>query len=248
MFNFLSEKFSSIFSRMTGNSHLTEGNIDEVLQKVRDSLLEADVPHAVVQQFTEAVKQEALGKKVFKSLKPAEQFVKIVYEKLQLFLGGQNTAVFSFQLPCVVMVMGLQGSGKTTTIAKLVNFVNKQAQSRGKERRILLASVDFYRPAAVEQLEILSKTVGATFYRSPLQDPVKAAEDIFRFYQKGNYELLFLDTAGRLHVDSSLESVITFIKPDKVCTINLRVAVHKRVKPDSSTVIHIALGDNIIGA
>jgi signal recognition particle subunit SRP54 len=204
MFNFLSEKFSSIFARITGNSQLTPANINDALEKVKDSLVEADVPQAVVETFIESVRTEALGQKALAAIKPNEQFIKIVYEKLQQFLGGQNTAQFSFQMPAVVMVMGLQGSGKTTTIAKMVHFVNKQAMARGKQRRILVASVDFYRPAAVEQLEILSKTVGATFYRSPSTDPVQAAEDILRYYQKEHFELLFLDTAGRLHVEGAL--------------------------------------------
>lgn len=218
MFDFLSKKFSSIFSRLTGQDRLTEKNIDEALTKVHDALLEADVPYEVVQNFIEQVKQEVLGKKIFASLKPSEQLMKIVHDKILQFLSGQATEnLFSFQFPSTVMMIGLQGSGKTTTIAKLAHYIQEGAQKRGKKRRILFASVDFYRPAAIDQLEILAKQVNVDFYRSPLSNPVQAAEDINKYAQKNCYDLLFLDTAGRLHVDeqmlSELSNINNIVKP-----------------------------------
>ena len=204
MFDFLSNKFSSIFKTVTGQSKLTEKNIEDTLTQIKESLLEADVPYALIEQFTESVKQEVLGQKVLGALKPGEQLLKIVNDKLVAFLGGKSDVQFSFQLPAVVLVMGLQGSGKTTTLAKLAHYVQKQAEQKGKKRRILLASVDYYRPAAIDQLEMLAGKVGVDFYRSPSTDPVKAAADIYAYYQKNSYELLFLDTAGRLHVDNTL--------------------------------------------
>lgn len=204
MFDFLSQKFSSLFTHLTGQNRLTEANIEDTLVKIQDSLLEADVPHGLIEQFIASVKAEVIGKKVLGSLKPGEQLLKVVHERLLHFLGGNNSVQFAFQLPSVVMVMGLQGSGKTTSVAKMAHLVTQQAQQRGKSRRILLASVDFYRPAAIDQLEVLAQQVGVSFYRSSQKDPVKAAVDIYAHYQKEGFELLFLDTAGRLHIDTAL--------------------------------------------
>lgn len=218
MFDFLSKKFSSVFSSLTGQSTLTEANIDQALNKVKDSLLGADVSYNLVNTFVDDVKKEVIGTKVTKSVKPGEMFIKVVYDKLLAFLGGEYIQKsFTFQIPSTVMVMGLQGSGKTTTIGKLAKFIKKQAEQRGKKRDILLASVDFYRPAAVDQLEILAQQVGVDFYRSPLTDPLEAAADIQREFKAKGYEHLLFDTAGRLHVDESmmdeLQQVKKIIKP-----------------------------------
>lgn len=205
MFDFLSQKFSSFYSYVTGQNKLTEKNIDDALGKVQDSLLEADVPYSVVQDFIAQVKQEVIGKKVFAALKPAELLMKIVHDKILNFLGGASGGIdFAFQIPSVIMVMGLQGAGKTTTIAKLVNYLKEQAQKKNKSRKIMVASVDFYRPAAIDQLEILAKQVGALFYKSDQNDPVRAAQDIYKKYQAESCDYLILDTAGRLHIDSQL--------------------------------------------
>lgn len=208
MFSFLANKFSSIFSTVTGKGYLSEQNMQEALSDVRMALLEADVPVHLVDTFIEQIKTEAVGKKVLTSLKPADQLIKIVHDTLVSFLsGGQSVtgaAQFSFQLPATVMVFGLQGSGKTTTIAKMARYTQKQAEKRGKKRQILLASVDFYRPAAVDQLEILAQQIGALFYRSTETDPLKAAIAIQAYAKANSIELLFLDTAGRLHVDAPM--------------------------------------------
>lgn len=217
MFDFLSNKFSSVFAYITGQNKLTSKNIDETLAKVEDTLLQADVPYEVVKDFSLEVKEEVIGKKVFASLKPAEMLMKIVHDKILKFLGGNNDLEFSFQIPSVIMVMGLQGAGKTTTIAKLVNYLKEQAKKKGKSRKIMVASVDFYRPAAIDQLEILAKQTDALFYRSPLTDPVLAAADINKKYQQEGCDYLFLDTAGRLHIDSQmieeLQKIDKLIKP-----------------------------------
>lgn len=219
MFDFLSKKFSTVFSRVTGKGRLTDENVQEALEKVRDALLEADVPQGLVKEFIQGIKQEVVGQKVTASFKPGEQFIKIVHQRLLNFLGGlaEASPSFSFQIPSTVMVMGLQGSGKTTTLAKLAHFVKKQATKRGKKRRILLASVDFYRPAAVEQLEVLSKQVGVDFYRASSTNPVLAAKEINNYAKKHFFELVLLDTAGRLHVDSTmlreLQEIDLLLKP-----------------------------------
>lgn len=216
MFDFLSKKFSSIFSSFTGQKHLDANSIQDALNKVEDALLEADVPYEVVKSFVAQVKNEAIGRKVIGTLDPGKQFIKIVHEQLKMFLGGQG--VFSsFQIPSVIMVMGLQGSGKTTSLAKMAYYSANQAKQRGKKRHILCASVDFYRPAAIDQLEILAGRIGVDFYRSAKNNPIDAARDILDHMRKGGYELLFLDTAGRLHIDEAmlqeLQDIESLLKP-----------------------------------
>ena len=218
MFDFLTNKFSSLFSKIAGKGTLSESDVNETLSHVKDALIEADVPLALVQTFCDEIKKEVVGQKVLSSLKPAEQLVKIVHDKLKSFLGGQDSAPFTFQIPSVVMVMGLQGSGKTTSVAKMAYLIQQEAQSRGKTRRILCASVDFYRPAAIDQLEILTKQIsGAVFYRAASTDAVTAAKEIFAYYQKELFEILFLDTAGRLHIDehmlAQLQAIDKQLKP-----------------------------------
>ncbi len=204
MFNFLTQKFSSIFSSFNGNTKLTESNIDDALKQVSESLLEADVPNHVVIDFINQIKQETLGKEIIKSLNPGQQFIKIVYERLCEFLGGKNAIAPTFQIPSVIMVLGLQGSGKTTTVAKLANYLQDLSKKKGKTRKILLGSVDFYRPAAIDQLEILSKQVNVEFYRSSQADVIKAAKEIYNQFKQKEYDYLILDTAGRLHIDNKM--------------------------------------------
>jgi len=205
MFDFLSQKFCGVLSWLKGKGSLTEENIEHAVSQVRQALLEADVPYELVEQFLEQIKSEVVGKKIISSLNAGQQFIKIVYDKLLNFLGGQQGQTqASFQIPSVIMVMGLQGSGKTTTVAKLAKWILSQAAKKGKTRRILLASVDFYRPAAVEQLEILAKQVGVDFYAAESTDVLKAADEIYNYFKTHNYEFLFLDTAGRLHIDDEM--------------------------------------------
>lgn len=223
MFDFLSKKFSFIFNKFTGQDKLTESNISDALLQVQDALLEADVPFDVVKEFSKQLQKEVVGQKVIGSLKPTEQLLKIVYDKILSFLGGYAGASgvtetqFAFSFPSVVMALGLQGSGKTTTLAKLANDVKEAALKRGKARRILLASVDYYRPAAIDQLEILAGRAGVDFYRSTANEPISASQDILKHFNAGRYDILFLDTAGRLHIDDSLmhelKEVNKIVKP-----------------------------------
>ena len=204
MFDFLSRKFSDLVGKLTLGGKLTEANISESLEQVKEALLEADVPLELVLDFVDSVKKEALGKKILASTRPGDQFVKIVYDKLVEFMGGKHIVPFSFQIPAIVMVMGLQGSGKTTSIAKMVRFVQKQAEKKGKKRYVLVASVDYYRPAALEQLQLLAGSINTDYYKAVSQDPVTSAREIVDRYKNGGYELLFLDTAGRLHIDMQM--------------------------------------------
>jgi len=211
MFDFLSKKFSGVLGWLKDRGRLTDQNVDEALMQVRQALLEADVPLNTTKAFLAKVKEEVLGSKVQGSLKPGEQFIKVVHEQVLQFLGGKDANFTpSFQIPSVIMVMGLQGSGKTTSIAKIAHWVLSQAKRRGKQRRILLASIDFYRPAAVQQLKILSEKINVDFYEATSTDPVQAAQEIEQYFKQNSYELLFLDTAGRLHVDEiMMQELIT---------------------------------------
>lgn len=205
MFDFLSNKLSSLFSGLSSQSRLTESSIADALKQVHDALLEADVPYDVVETFINELKAEVVGTKLTASLKPSELLMKLVHDKIVAFLsGGSSEPAFAFQMPAVVMVMGLQGSGKTTTIAKLAHYCKEQARARGKDRRIMVGSVDFYRPAAIDQLEVLAKKADVLFYRSNLTDQVAAAQDIVQKSQKELCDILFLDTAGRLHTDAAM--------------------------------------------
>ena len=203
MFDFLSQKFSSLFSALGDSKKLTEQNIQETLDTVEQALLEADVPYNVVQTFIASVKQDVVGQKVVGALKPAEQLMMIVQRKTVEFLGG-NDAAFSFSFPLTMMVMGLQGSGKTTTIGKLAYKIKKDAEKDNVVRKILVGSVDFYRPAAIDQLEVLARQVDISFYRAQSSDPVMAAKEIISFGRNNGYDVILLDTAGRLHIDNTM--------------------------------------------
>ena len=200
MFKLLTRSFSSIFSHLTGNAALTEKNIKESLQKIRESLLEADVPLSVIDTFLADISLEVSGQKVLSSLKPAEQFIKIVYDRLVQLLGGASTNDFEVKFPAIIMMMGLQGSGKTTSIAKLCYYLKKKKKSLS----LLTASVDFYRPAAIDQLEVLTRKANVDFFRSTKTDVVDAAQEISAYARSHKYDVLLLDTAGRLHVDKNM--------------------------------------------
>ncbi|MBP9765026.1 signal recognition particle protein [Candidatus Babeliales bacterium] len=213
MFDFLTEKFSSIFSSLTRQTHLTENNIKSTLDQIKDTLLESDVPYDTVQTFIASVSDEIVGKKIVSGMRPSEQFVKVVYDKMVTFLGGAVTQeAFTFQIPSVIFMMGLQGSGKTTTIGKLAYLIKQQGLKRGKARKILCASVDFYRPAAIEQLQQVAGMAGVDFYKAPSQDPVVATREIMQYFTQHGYEHLLFDTAGRLHVDEKMIQELQDIK------------------------------------
>ena len=216
MFDFITQKFSSIFSRLTGSDKLSEKAIQDILLQVKDALLQADVPYNVVEAFASELTAKIVGQKITHSLKPSEQFMKLVRDTMTDFMGnqGQENSSFTWQWPATIMVMGLQGSGKTTTIAKLAHNIKQEATQKGKKRNILLASVDFYRPAAIEQLETLAQKSGVSFYRATSTNPRAAAQEIVNYAQKNSYEVLFLDTAGRLHVDNAMIQELQDIEKD----------------------------------
>src|SRR5580700_10537846 len=159
MFSYLSDKLNSIFSSIAGQKTLTPANIEDSCDQVFQALIEADVPYAVAQAFLDAVKSAAVGMKVANKLKPGEQFIKLVYEQLTAFLGGQ-TKPLALELPATVLVMGLQGAGKTTFLGKFAQLQIAQARPNNKQRSVLLASLDFQRPAAIDQLELVARQAG----------------------------------------------------------------------------------------
>ena len=217
MFDGIASKFSSFFERLSGCSGLDAATIRKELSSIKDVLIDSDVPLATANSFVELVEKDFTALQPQKNLTSAEAVSKVVYDRMVNFLGGKETEEFSFMIPSVIMLAGLQGSGKTTTAAKLAHFIKDSAAKRGKHRRVLLASVDFARPAAREQLSILAKQNNIDCYVAKESSPLKAAQEIYAYYKKESYEILILDTAGRLHVDQPL--------------INELVAIDKIVSP-----------------
>jgi len=205
MFDGLSERLAATSQKLRGQGRLTEKNIDDALRDVRRALLEADVALAVVRTFIEDVKQRALGGDVLTSLTPGQVFISIVQEELVRVMGEQNEQLnLSVQPPAVVLMAGLQGAGKTTTVAKL----SKLLQDKEKKKS-LLVSCDIYRPAAIEQLKTLATQVGAEFFPSSTdQNPVKIAQNAVDYARKHHLDVVIVDTAGRLHIDDEMMAEI----------------------------------------
>lgn len=208
MFNNLSERLTGIIRNLTGRGRLTEDNIKESLTEVRTALLEADVSLSVIETFLANVQTKALGKEVLTSLKPGDAFIKTVYDELVATLGeSSSTLNFQTQPPAVIMVVGLQGSGKTTTVAKLANWLQTT-----QKKSVLLTSTDIYRPAAIEQLEVLSHQVNASYFAStPSDNPIKIAKDAIAQAKLKFIDTVIIDTAGRLHIDQEMMTEIKLL-------------------------------------
>ncbi|MCS4504561.1 Signal recognition particle protein [wastewater metagenome] len=201
MFSSLSERLEGISKRLRGQGRLTEDNIRDTLREVRMALLEADVALPVVKSFVNDVRERALGSEVMKSLSPGQAFVKIVRDELVRVMGEENTGLdLATRPPAVVLVAGLQGSGKTTSIAKLGRWLAER-----EKKKVLTVSLDVYRPAAIDQLERLAGEVGVDFQPTQTSDdPVTAAEAAVDRARREYYDVLLVDTAGRLHVDETM--------------------------------------------
>jgi signal recognition particle subunit SRP54 len=201
MFENLTEKLLGTLRALSGKTRLTEEVLDEVCRELRTNLLEADVNVKVVKDFIETVRSKSLGSEVKKSLTPEQHFIRIVYEELAQIMGGQASPLnLRVRPPAVFMVAGLQGSGKTTSVIKLARHLKEK-----EKKRVLVASVDIYRPAAIEQLKVLAESLGIDHFESPLTDSARerallAKEEAIRL----NAEVLIIDTAGRLHVDQDM--------------------------------------------
>ena len=208
MFDTLSEKLQRIFKNLKGEGRITEQHLDETLKEIRIALLEADVNFKVVKQFTDAVKQKSLGQEVMQSLSPGQQIVKIVHAELIQILGGENVRLnFTSQPPTVIMMVGLQGSGKTTSTGKLAKWLSKN------NHRPMLVSVDVYRPAAREQLKVIARDIEAKIWDgAPGDKPLALCEGALREARNTGHDVLLIDTAGRLHIDEELMAELTEIK------------------------------------
>jgi len=208
MFESLSEKLQNIFRSLRGQGTLSEQDVNDALREVRLVLLEADVNFRVVKDFIARVKERAVGADVLQSLSPAHQVIKIVNEELTELLGGGDTApAFSQKPPTVIMLCGLQGSGKTTTAAKLANLMRKQGRSP------LLVAADVYRPAAIKQLQVLGDQLGIpVFALGDKQDPVSIAGAAVGSAQSNGQDVVILDTAGRLHIDEQMMDELARMK------------------------------------
>ncbi len=219
MFESLTDKLSQAFSKITSRGVLTEKDIDDAMREIRIALLEADVSLPVVKSFIANVKAEALGEKVVKSVKPGQMVVKIVHDELVKLLGSESTELnFNAPAPVCMLLVGLQGSGKTTTAAKI-------AKRLKKNKRILLASLDVYRPAAQEQLAQLAKQIEVDVL--PIvagQKPLEITKRALQEAKTGVYDLLILDTAGRLQIDETLMNEVVEVKKLAQPTETLLVA------------------------
>lgn len=205
MFNSLTERLGRTIKNLSGQGRLTESNIKDTLREVRMALLEADVALPVVKQFIDNIRDKALGHEVLESLSPGQALVKVVNDELVSLMGETNSALdLSSQPPAVVLMAGLQGAGKTTTVGKLAKFLQEREQ-----KKVMVVSCDVYRPAAIKQLETVAESVGATFHASePDQKPEDIAREALQAAKRGFADVLLVDTAGRLAIDQDMMTEI----------------------------------------
>ncbi len=214
-FESLSDRFSSIFKKMRGQATLTEKNMDDMLKEIRVALLEADVNFKVVKNFISDVKEKAVGAEVFKKVNPSQMVVKIVHDEIQELLGADQTELHLSSTLTTIMLVGLQGTGKTTTAGKLANlFKNKQ------NKKVMLGALDVYRPAAIDQLHQLADQLGIEFFSMGNENPVKIAKAAQQKARETGIDILILDTAGRLQIDEALmeelQNINHEVHPDEV--------------------------------
>jgi len=205
MFENLQERFGRVLDRLRGQARLTEDNIKDTLREVRMALLEADVALSVVREFVEQVREKAMGEEVLRSLTPGQTLIKIVYDELVAVMGAANEGLnLATQPPAVVLMAGLQGSGKTTSVAKLARWLQER-----QRKSVMVVSSDVYRPAAIDQLQTLAGEVGAEFFPSHTgQRPVAIAQEALATARRRFKDVLIVDTAGRLHVDEAMMAEI----------------------------------------
>ena len=199
MFESLSDRIQGLAHKIKGYGKITEENIADMMREIRLSLLEADVNYKVVKEFTNNVKEKALGEEVNKSLSPGDLFVKIVRDELQNLLGGESAPLTINKGLTVCMMVGLQGSGKTTTVGKLSNFLRKK-----HSKKPLLVACDVYRPAAIDQLKQLGKELNIPVYSEGKGNPVEISKNALKHANENGYDYVLVDTAGRLHIDEDL--------------------------------------------
>ena len=223
MFDTLNNKFEKIVQSIKGKAVISDADLDVTLREIRIALLEADVSLIVVKDFINSIKQNIIGKEVLKSIKPDQMIVKLVQDELTSILGSENKSLnFSSTQLTKILFCGLQGSGKTTSVAKLANYLKKSSK-----KKVLLASVDVYRPAAQEQLSILAKETDTDFFSHNLSSPLKIVEETVVYAKKNLFDVVILDTAGRQVVDQNL--------------MNELIEIDKKYDPDETLLVADAL-------
>lgn len=207
MFESLGDRLQKVLHKARGYGKITEDNISEMVKEVRIALLEADVNYKVVKEFTNKVKEKALGEEVLSSLKPGEVFVKIVSDELTELLGGESSELNTNGNPAILMLVGLQGSGKTTTIGKLGNLLRKKYH-----KKPLFVACDVYRPAAIDQLKQIGKELDIPVFEKGLNNPIETSKEAVTYAKENGYDYVLIDTAGRLHIDDTLMEELVNIK------------------------------------
>ena len=218
MFENLGDRLQSAVNKIRGYGKITEDNISEVTREIRLALLEADVNYKVVKEFINNVKEKAMGEEVTKSLKPGEQFVKILKDELVELLGGEKKDLYISGNPSILMLVGLQGSGKTTTIGKLSLLLRKKYK-----KNPLLVACDVYRPAAIDQLKTIGKELGIDVYSEGKGNPIEIAKNAIKYAKENKYNYVLIDTAGRLHIDeqlmNELKNINEEVKPNEILLV-----------------------------
>jgi len=207
MFESLGDRLQAVVSKIKGYGKITEENISEMTREIRLALLEADVNYKVVKEFVNNVKEKSLGEEVQRSLKPGDVFVKIVKDELTELLGGEKKDLNLVGNPALLMLVGLQGSGKTTTIGKISNLLRKK-----HAKKPLLVACDVYRPAAIDQLKQIGKQLNIEVYEEGKKDPVEIVNNAIKYAKDNKFDYVLIDTAGRLHIDEPLMEELNNIK------------------------------------
>jgi signal recognition particle subunit SRP54 len=214
-FENLTSRFQMALRRLTGKAKLTENDIDEMMREVRLSLLEADVNYKVVKDFTEEVKTLAMGEKILKGLNPDQQVVKIVNDELTKLMGSEASELNLDDDLSIILMVGLQGAGKTTTAGKLANLIRKN-----NNKKPLLVAADIYRPAAIEQLQTVGKQLEIEVFEMGKTDPTKIVKEALDYAKKNEFSLVIIDTAGRLHIDNQMmdeiKTIAKITKPQEI--------------------------------
>ena len=218
MFEYMGDRISNAIKNIRGMGKITEDNIGDAIREIRMALLEADVNYEVVKEFVRNVKEKAIGMEVSKSLKPDEVFIKLVKDELVTLLGTDYVPLQTTKKPTIVMMVGLQGSGKTTTVGKLSNMLRKKYK-----KNPLLVACDVYRPAAIDQLETIGKELNIKVFSEGNINPLDIVKDALEYAKENNYDYIIIDTAGRLHIDEKLMDELVeineFAKPDEVLLV-----------------------------
>ena len=217
-FEGLSDRLEAAFKNLKSKGSLTESDVRSAMREVRMALLEADVNYKVAKDFTNTVTEKAIGEKVMESLTPSQMVIKIVREELVALMGGTNSRLaYANHPPTVILMCGLQGSGKTTHCAKLALMLKNQ------NHRPMLAACDIYRPAAIKQLQVVGEQVGVPVFEMGQTDPVRIAREAISYSKEHGHDYVILDTAGRLHIDeelmNELKSVKSEVKPHEILLV-----------------------------